>query len=181
MFKGHNTKWDGDGAATMDGDRLDRRHLVAVAGVLAVVLAAGAFGWLTVADRGCSHVERVPPGASMSAEPSNETGTPGSVTVTWTSNPPTPEQRWALEDQDHEPADYLVVHWYGMGANSTTDGPTHTTGAVSVTDGTWRLAEVGHSITLTERNATSATAVRLVVTAIDGETETEMFAQTVTL
>lgn len=169
----------------MTDDRTDRRHFVAVAAVVvvALVLTGGYVASSYVGTLGRPVQPTVQVDADVVTDPSNETGEPGTVTVTWTGNGPTPEQGLLGGAEDDRRTDYLEVSW-AEGNGTALDDETdfgHGERTIEVTDGTWRLGEVGHAVTLTERNATAATAVRLRVTGVDEGEELVVYATTVTI
>ena len=167
----------------MDEEPRDRRHFVVVTAVAAVVLAGSALFVATfVLSTGSTLPSTVQAGASVEPTPSNATEDPGSVTVAWTSNTRNPEGDGLLYDEDPDHADYLTVRWAATSTEAVDAlDPGHAERNVTVTEGTWRLGAVGHSVTLTERDATSATTVRVLVTAVrDGE-KTVIVAKEVTL
>jgi len=168
----------------MDDDPRDRRHYVAVAAVVALVLVgAGVFVGTFVLSVGESAVIVVRADAAIESAPSNVTGAPGSVTITWTENGDPPDGGGFLETEKPTHAEHLTVQW------AATDGSTpvddletgHAERNVTVTDGAWRLGAVGRSVTLSERDPTRATTVRIVVTAHRDEMATVILAKAVTL
>jgi hypothetical protein len=159
----------------------DRLHLLGVAVVMALLIAlvgnwvAGTY--LLSADGAVQ--PNVQADAEVAVAPSNTSGEPGTVAVRWAGVGPTADgdtEGWA----DHP----LVAGAAATRANDSTleeQAVGHAERAVAVTDGTWRLAAVGHGVTLAERNATAATRVRLVVTAKRGDAATVIVARTVSL
>jgi hypothetical protein len=178
------------GRVTMGRDRhardmgSDRLHLVGVAAVVAVVLAV-AGNWLVgtylLGGLQGSVQPNVQAGVEVAPDPSNETGEPGSVTVTWTDRGPAPDDGGPLADDEAGRTDHLVVRWAAAEGATPSSDLGHAERAVTVTDGTWRLAAVGHGVTLRERSATATTRVRLVVTAVRGDAATVVVARTVSL